>query len=124
MSTEDDILDSKLKASDNINDSTYPGPDGKMFIFKRNLTPYLAQTKPPKAVYDHVSFASQVLTLPPSYKMRKVKIIATPQDKEDSKATNKVWTEDPDGTPKKGLIFSKSGSLLEGLEMGSTRRRQ
>jgi hypothetical protein len=120
MSTENDILDPKLHASDNINDPTYPGPDGKMLIFKRNLALYLAQTKLPKAVYDHVSFASQVLTLPPSYKMlREVKITATPQDKEDSKAANKVWTEDPDGTPKKGLIFSKSGSLLEGLEMGS-----
>jgi hypothetical protein len=60
---------------DNINDPTYPGPDGKMFVFKRNLTPYLAQTKLPKAVYDHVSFASQVLTLPPPYKMRKAKIV-------------------------------------------------
>jgi hypothetical protein len=31
-----------------------------MFVFKKTLTLYLAQTKPPKAVYDHVSFASQV----------------------------------------------------------------
>jgi hypothetical protein len=77
MNTENGILDPKLKASDNINDPTYPGPDGKMFIFKRNLTLYLAQTKLPKAAYDHVSFASRVLTLLPSYKMRKVKIIAT-----------------------------------------------
>jgi hypothetical protein len=100
MSTESEILDPKLKASDNINDPTYPGPDGKMFIFKRNLTLYLAQTKLPKSVYDHVSFASQVLTLPPPYKMRKVKIIATPPDREDAKASNKFWTEDPDGTPK------------------------
>jgi hypothetical protein len=46
-------------------------------------------------------------------------IIATPPDKEDSKATNKVWTEDPDGTPKKRPIFSKSGSMLEGLQIGS-----
>jgi hypothetical protein len=73
----------------------------------------------PKAVYDHVSSASQVLALPPPYKMRKVKTTATPPDKEDTKATNKVWTEDPDGTPKKGLIFSKSGSMLEGLQIGS-----
>jgi hypothetical protein len=91
-----------------------------MFIFKRNLTPYLAQTKLPKAVYDHVGFASQVLTLPPPYKMRKVKAIAIPPDKEDTKATNRVWTEDPeDGTPKKRLFFSKSGSMLEGLQIGS-----
>jgi hypothetical protein len=97
MSTENDILDPKLHASANINgDPTYPGPDGKMCIFKGNLTLYLAQTKLPKAVYDHVSFASQFLTSPPPYKMRKYKIIAAPQDKEDSKATNKVWTEDPD----------------------------
>jgi hypothetical protein len=51
--------------------------------------------------------------------MRKVKMIATPPDKEDPKAKKKIWTEDPDGTPKKGLIFSKSGRLLEGLEIGS-----
>jgi hypothetical protein len=63
MSTENEIFDSKLSASDNINDPTYPGPDGKLCIFKSNLTLYLAQTKLPKAVYDHVSFASQVLTL-------------------------------------------------------------
>jgi hypothetical protein len=43
-----------------------------MCISKRNLTLYLAQTKLPKAVYDHVSFASQILTLPPPYKMREV----------------------------------------------------
>jgi hypothetical protein len=45
--------------------------------------------------------------------MRKAKVIATPPDKEDSKATNKAWTEDPDGTPKKRLAFSK------GLQIGS-----
>jgi hypothetical protein len=51
--------------------------------------------------------------------MRKVKIIATPPDKEDTKAKKKIWTEDPDGTPpKKRLIFSKSGRLLEDLEIG------
>jgi hypothetical protein len=37
MNTERDILDSKIQASATINDPTYPGPDGKMFIFKRNL---------------------------------------------------------------------------------------
>ena len=61
---------------------TYPGPGGKMCIFKRNLTLYLAQTKLPKAIYDSVSFASEVLDLPPSYKMRKAKGIETP-----------VWTQ-------------------------------
>jgi hypothetical protein len=49
-----------------------------MFIYKRNLTPYLAQTKLPKAVYDHVSFASEILALLPPYKMGEVEIIATP----------------------------------------------
>jgi hypothetical protein len=67
MSTENEILDPKPRAPDNTNDPTYPGPDGKMFISKRNLTLYPAQTKLPKAVYDHVRFASQVLTLPPPY---------------------------------------------------------
>jgi hypothetical protein len=43
-----------------INDPIYSGPKGKMSIFKRNLAPRLAQTKLPKAVCDHVSFASQV----------------------------------------------------------------
>jgi hypothetical protein len=54
--------------------------------------------------------------------MRKAKTTATcatPPDKEDPKATNKAWTEDPDGTPKKRLIFSKSESMLEGLQIGS-----
>jgi hypothetical protein len=65
MSTENEILDSKINASANINNPTYPGPHGKMFICNRNLTLYLAQTKPPKAVYDSVSFgASEVLTCP------------------------------------------------------------
>jgi hypothetical protein len=54
MGIEDDILDSKIHASANINDPTCPGPDGKMFIFKRNLTLYLAQTKLPKAISDSV----------------------------------------------------------------------
>jgi hypothetical protein len=49
--------------------------------------------------------------------MRKVKTTATPPDKEDTKATNRVWTEDPDGTPKKRLVFSKSGSMPEGLQI-------
>jgi hypothetical protein len=40
-------------------------------------------------------------------------------DKEETKTSNKVWTKDPDGTPKKRLIFSKSGSLLESLQIGS-----
>jgi hypothetical protein len=40
MSTENEILDSKTNASANINDPTYPGPHGKMFIYKRNLTLY------------------------------------------------------------------------------------
>ena len=51
--------------------------------------------------------------------MRNVKIIATPPDIEEPKGRNKIWTEDPDGTPKKRLIFSKSGRLLEDLEIGS-----
>jgi hypothetical protein len=33
MNNENDILDPELEASDNINDPTYPGPDGKMFVF-------------------------------------------------------------------------------------------
>jgi hypothetical protein len=37
MNTEHDIIDSKIQSSATINDPTYPGPDGKMFIFKRNL---------------------------------------------------------------------------------------
>jgi hypothetical protein len=31
--TERDILGSKIQASATINDPTYPGPDGKMFVF-------------------------------------------------------------------------------------------
>jgi hypothetical protein len=42
--------------------------------------------------------------------MRKVRIIATPHDKDGAKASNRTWTEDPDGTPKKKrLVFSESG---------------
>ena len=74
MSTENEIFDSKPNASDNINDPTCPGLDGWQndYLKERNLALYLAQTKLPKAVYDHVSFASQFLTLPPPYKMREV----------------------------------------------------
>jgi hypothetical protein len=70
MGTENEILGPKISAAANTNDPTYPGPDGKMLIFKRNLTPHLAQTKLPKAVCDSVSFApaSEILDLPPSYK--------------------------------------------------------
>jgi hypothetical protein len=35
MSTENEILDSKINASANTNDPTYPGPNGKMFIYKK-----------------------------------------------------------------------------------------
>jgi hypothetical protein len=34
MNTERDILDSKIQASATTNGPTYPGPDGKMFIFE------------------------------------------------------------------------------------------
>jgi hypothetical protein len=43
MSTENEILDSKINASANINDPTYPGPHGKMVIYKRNHALYFAQ---------------------------------------------------------------------------------
>jgi hypothetical protein len=120
MSTERDILDSKIHAPETTNDPTYPGPHGKMFTFKRNpLALYLAQTQLNKEISDHVCFASEIRDLPPSYKVRKVKIIATPPDKDGKGGNNKIWTEDPDGTPKKRLIFSKSGRLLEGLPIDS-----
>jgi hypothetical protein len=32
--------------------------------------------------------------------MRKVTAIATPADTEEPKGKNKIWTKDPDGTPK------------------------
>jgi hypothetical protein len=48
-----------------------------------------------------------------------VKIIATPADQETSKKNNKIWTEDPGGTPKKRPIFSKSGSAIESWPIGS-----
>jgi hypothetical protein len=55
MSTENEILGPKTSASADINDPTaYPGPHGKIFTYKRNLTLYLAQTKLPKAVCDSV----------------------------------------------------------------------
>jgi hypothetical protein len=63
-SIEHDILDPKIHESAVINDPTYyPGPDGKMFIFKRNLTLYLAQTKPNKAISEHGSFKANPLEL-------------------------------------------------------------
>jgi hypothetical protein len=102
MSTENEILDSKINASSNINNPTYPGPHGKMFIYKRNLTLYLAQTKLPKAVCDSVSFASEVLDLPPPYKMRKVKIISTPQDKEEPKDKKKNGRRTQTALPRRG----------------------
>jgi hypothetical protein len=100
MSTENGIPDSMINASANINSPTYPRPNGKMFIYKRNPTLYPAQTKLLKAVYDSVSasFASEVLALPPPYKMRKVKIIATPHGKEDPKDKKRIWTEVYRGT--------------------------
>jgi hypothetical protein len=71
MSTENEVLDQRLKPSGPINDPAYPGPNGKMFIFKINLTPRLAQTNLPKAVCDQpqsqVGFASHItFNLPPS----------------------------------------------------------
>jgi hypothetical protein len=97
MTTENDILDPKINASANINDPTYPGPDGKMFQKK----PY-AIPRPDQATQSSLRFrelrASEILDLPPSYKMRKVKIIATPEDTEEPRGKNKIWTEDPGGT--------------------------
>jgi hypothetical protein len=101
-----------------------------MFIFKRNPALYLAQTsKLPKAVYDHASFASQVLALPPSYKMREVKAIATPPARQRRYEGNE---QGMDGGPRrhpqeeahgKRLVFSKSGSMPEGLQIGSMFKR-
>jgi hypothetical protein len=96
MNTENVILDSKPMASDNTNDPTYPGPDGKMFLFKRNLALYLAQTKLP----TQSSLRPRELCQPgPCFATtiqdgeRKSRPTATPSDKEDTKATNKVCDE-------------------------------
>ena len=36
-----------------VNDAYYPGPGGKMYSWKRNLSLALAQTKLPKKIYDN-----------------------------------------------------------------------
>jgi hypothetical protein len=58
--------------------------------------------------------------LPAPYKTIQVKIIAIPPDKGESTEGNKIWTEDSDGTPKKRLIFSKSGDRAAGLLVPAT----
>jgi hypothetical protein len=53
MSQTGSIQGAKTGSYNNMNDPTYPGPDGKMFTWKRNVALHLAQTRLPKSVYEY-----------------------------------------------------------------------
>ena len=78
MSYNDSTEGSRAPYAKPVNDPTYPGPDGRMFTWKRNAMLKIATSRMPKSCFEVVDFASQVFTLPPSYKMIDAKVIEPP----------------------------------------------
>ena len=72
MSQTGSIQGAKIGSYNNMNDPTYPGPDGKMFTWKRNVALHLAQTRLPKSVYEYIDLGSEIFDLPPSYKLTRL----------------------------------------------------
>ena len=75
MSQTGSIQGAKIGSYNNMNDPTYPGPDGKMFTWKRNVALHLAQTRLPKSVYEYIDLGSEIFDLPPSYKTIEATIV-------------------------------------------------
>jgi hypothetical protein len=112
MSYNNDTKIARPSGSNNVNDPTYPGPTGRMFIFKKNITLYLATTRLPKSVYDHVDFASDVFDLPPSNKSIEAMVIATPKKEKYPKIEGQYFVRTRSGKEVKKLLFTKQGELL------------
>jgi hypothetical protein len=64
MSQTGSIQGAKIGSYNNMNDPTYPGPDGKMSTWKRNVALHLAQTRLPKSVYEYIGLGSEISDLP------------------------------------------------------------
>ena len=71
MSQTGSIQGAKIGSYNNMNDPTYPGPDGKMFTWKRNVALHLAQSRLPKSVNEYIDLGSEIFDLPPSYKAKR-----------------------------------------------------
>jgi hypothetical protein len=123
MSQTGSIQGAKIGSYNNMNDPTYPGPDGKMFTWKRNVALHLAQTRPPKSVYEYIDLGSEIFDLPPSYKAIEATIVATPEKKKDPGARGHYWIDSPGGEALKRLCFTEDGALLENASVGTAARR-
>jgi hypothetical protein len=64
MSQTGSIQGAKIGSYNNMNDPTYPGPDGKVFAWKRNVALHLAQTRLPRSVYEYIDLGSEIFDLP------------------------------------------------------------
>ena len=77
--TTGSIQGAKTGSYNNTNDPTYPGPDGKMFTWKRDVALHLAQTRlPKKSVHEHIDLGSEIFDLPPPYKTAEVRALGPP----------------------------------------------
>jgi hypothetical protein len=123
MSYNNDTKIAQPSGSNNVNDPTYPGPSGRMFVFKKNITLHLATTRLPKSVYDHVDFASDVFDLPPSNKSIEAMVIATPKKKKDPKIEGQYFVRTRSGKEVKKLLFTKQGELLLDATPGTVATR-
>jgi hypothetical protein len=123
MSQTGSIQGAKIGSYNNMNDPTYPGPEGKMFTWKRNVALHLAQTRLPKSVYEYIDMGSEIFDLPPSYKTIEATIVATPEKKKDPEARGHYWIDSPGGEAIKRLCFTEDGALLERASVGTVARR-
>ena len=123
MSQTGSIQGAKIGSYNNMNDPTYPGPEGKMFTWKRNVALHLAQTRLPKSVYEYIDLGSEIFDLPPSYKTIEATIVATPEKKKDPEARGHYWIDSPGSQPIKRLCFTEDGALLENASVGTVARR-
>jgi hypothetical protein len=77
--TTGSIQGAKTGSYNNTNDPTYPGPDGKMFTWKRDVALHLAQTRlPKKSVHEHIDLGSEIFDLPPPYKTAEDRALGPP----------------------------------------------
>jgi hypothetical protein len=119
MSQTGSIQGAKIGSYNNMNDPTYPGPDGKVFTWKRNVALHLAQTRLPKSVYEYIGLGSEIFDLPPSYKTTEATIVATPDKKKDPVARGHYCIDSPAGEAIKRRCFTEDGALLENASVGT-----
>jgi hypothetical protein len=128
MSQTGSIQGAKIGSYNNMNDPTYPGPDGKMFTWKRNVALHLVQTRLPKSIYEHIGLGSKIFDLPPApYKgieativaLLEATIVATPDKKKGPEARGHYWIDSPRGEAIKRLCFTEDGALLKNDTAGT-----